>query len=664
MFTKYIKASLAVLTFLVAVSCGVNEYSLESPDGRTCVKVLSGDRLEYSITHDGSVLISPSAMEMEFVTEGKVLGRDSGKMRVRRRSVEESVEAMFYRQAEVSGKCNEAVLSFGGWSLEIRAYDSGVAWRFVTDGCFASDSVVVRGETEEFNLPSDRMVWLSYSVGKDPYANAFQNAYTHQRVSEFGTESSLAFLPVAIECDNGVKAVVCESDLKSYPGMFLKGTEGGFKGEFACLPDSCYIHPARCQKKIAARKDVIARTSARRTYPWRIVAISDEDKELPVNDLVYLLAEPREGDPSEWDWVKPGLCAWEWWNDWGLTGVDFKPGVNTETYFAYIDFAARLGLPYIVMDEGWSARDDIMSLREGIDLDLVRVVEYAASRGVGVFIWAVANVLDDKLEEAAAYYSGIGVKGFKVDFFDRDDQECVDMVYRIVEALARHKLMVDLHGIYKPTGLNRTYPNAVNFEGVYGLEEVKWASPKSVEYDVTFPFIRQIQGPSDYTQGSYRNATEESFRIDWHNPMSKGTRARQVAAYVVFDSPLAMMCDSPSLYLSDLPCSEFIASLPTVFDRTEILAGELGSFIVTAREKDGAWYIGALTDWNSREIEISLDFLDAGREYSLRSIEDSPDSDLSPEKYVISENTVASGDTLAVPLAPGGGACYVMAPIR
>ena len=394
------------------------------------------------------------------------------------------------------------------------------------------------------------------------------------------------------------------------------------------------------------------------------MAISDEDKELPVNDLVYLLAEPREGDPSEWDWVKPGLCAWEWWNDWGLTGVDFKPGVNTETYFAYIDFAARLGLPYIVMDEGWSARDDIMSLREGIDLDLVRVVEYAASRGVGVFIWAVANVLDDKLEEAAAYYSGIGVKGFKVDFFDRDDQECVDMVYRIVEALARHKLMVDLHGIYKPTGLNRTYPNAVNFEGVYGLEEVKWASPKSVEYDVTFPFIRQIQGPSDYTQGSYRNATEESFRIDWHNPMSKGTRARQVAAYVVFDSPLAMMCDSPSLYLSDLPCSEFIASLPTVFDHTEILAGELGSFIVTAREKDGAWYIGALTDWNSREIEISLDFLDAGREYSLRSIEDSPDSDLSPEKYVISENTVASGDTLAVPLAPGGGACYVMAPIR
>lgn len=657
---RHLGICFTALLCLVATACGVKEYTLESPDGRTRVTVTSRERLEYSVIHDGEVIISPSAVAMDFATGGKVLGRKVGAMKVRGRMVEETVKAMFYRQAEVSDKFNEAVLSFDGWSLEVRAYDSGVAWRFVTDGCFGADSVEVRGETAEFNMPSDRMVWLSYSVGKDPYANAFQNAYTHQKVSEFGTESPLAMLPVAVECDNGVKAVICESDLKSYPGMFLTGSKEGFKGEFARLPDSCYIHPTRCQKKIASRRDIIARTSARRTYPWRIVAISDKDTELPVNDLVYLLAEPHKGDTASWSWVKPGLCAWEWWNDWGLTGASFKPGINTRTYFAYIDFAARFGLPYVVIDEGWSAKDDIMTLREGIDFDLTRIVEYAASRGVGVFVWAVANVLDEKLEEAAAYYSGIGVKGFKVDFFDRDDQEGVDMVYRITEALAKHRLMIDLHGIYKPTGLNRTFPNIVNFEGVYGLEEVKWASPKSVEYDVTFPFIRQIQGPSDYTQGSYRNATEESFRIDWHNPMSKGTRARQVAAYIVFDSPLAMLCDSPSLYLADIPCTEFIASLPTVFDKTEILAGELGSFIVTAREKDGVWYIGALTDWNARKVDITLDFLEQGQEYSIHSLEDTPESGLNPTSHRISDRTMTGGDVLTIPLAAGGGACYVI----
>lgn len=658
------KVFLVAVACLSASACGVREFSLESPDGRTKITFVSGERLEYSVTHNGEVIVCPSTVAMDFVTDGKTLGLDPGPMKVRKRSLEENVQALFYRQAQVWGMCNESVLSFDGWSVEVRAYDSGVAWRFVTDGCFSSDSVVVRGEAEEFNFPSDRMVWLSYSVGDDPYANAFQNHYSYQRISEFGTESQLAFLPVAVECDNGVKAVICESDLKSYPGMFLTASEGGFKGEFARLPDSCYIHPARGQKKIHSRKDVLAETSADRTYPWRIIAISDRDTELPVNDLVYLLAEPHKGNVDDWSWVRPGLCAWEWWNDWGLTGVDFTPGVNDRTYFAYIDFAARFGLPYVVIDEGWSDKNDIMSLREGLDFDLAKIVEYAESCGVGIFVWAVANVLDDKLEEAAAYYSGLGVKGFKVDFFDRDDQKGVEMVYRITEALARHNLMVDLHGIYKPTGLNRTFPNAVNFEGVYGLEEVKWASPESVEYDVTFPFIRQIQGPSDYTQGSYRNATREDFRIDWHKPMSKGTRAHQVAAYIVFDSPLAMLCDSPSLYLSDVPCTEFIASLPTVFDRTVVLDGKLGSYIVTAREKDEVWYVGALNDWTDRKLEIPLDFLDKGREYSVHSLEDGADADDSPVDYVISGRVVDGKGVLSMSLASGGGASYVISPIN
>lgn len=656
------KVHLYVIAMLLALSsCVKTECTLLSPDGRTSVRFSSGEELGYSIQHDGKIIVPFSKISMAFDTDSLVLGQNCGRMTVHRKSVRNRFHrTLFYRQSEIVENYNEVRLLFDGWYLQVRAYNSGVAWRFVTDGCFHTEDVVVRGEVEEFNFPTDRTIWLSYSVGKDPYANAFQNGYTRQHISEFGTDAPIAFLPVMVECEDGVKAVICESDLESYPGMFIKLGENGLAGEFAALPDSTYIHPTRCQKKIASRKDIIAKTTADRTYPWRIVVISDDDRELPTNDLVYLLATPYETE--EWSWVRPGLCAWAWWNAYGLKDAGFETGVNTRTYQEYIDFAARLGLTYVVVDEGWSAKDDIMKIREGIDFDLDEILSYAASKNVGIFLWAVANVLDDKLETACSTYSEMGVKGFKVDFFDRDDQEAVEMVYRICRTAAEHKLMVDLHGMYKPTGLNRTFPNAVNFEAVYGLEEVKWASPASVEYDVTFPFIRQIQGPSDYTQGAFQNATEEDFVIDYYDPMSKGTRTHQVAAYIVFDSPLAMLCDSPSRYLLDLPCAEFIASIPTVFDRTIVLAGEVGSYIVTAREKDGTWYVGALNNWEARDIDLQLTFLNYERKYGVQAMIDGKNADSQPTEYGIESGNADKNANFKLHLAKGGGAALIISP--
>lgn len=438
--------------------------------------------------------------------------------------------------------------------------------------------------------------------------------------------------------------------------MFLEGMEGGYSATFAKLPDSTYITPTRCQLKIATRQDVIARTEGTRSYPWRIVAVAENDIQLPTNDLVYLLGEPRKvGDVS---WIKPGLVSWEWWNDCGLTNINFKPGVNTETYKAYIDFAARFNIPYIIIDEGWSAKDDIMVIKEAVDLK--GLIAYGAERNVGIIIWAVANVLDDKLEEACAFYSQMGVKGFKVDFFDRDDQRCVDMVYRLAEAAGTYHLMLDLHGIYKPTGLNRTYPHIVNFEGVFGLEEVKWSNPDMPLYDVTFPYIRQVQGPVDYTQGAYINSTKEGFEINYHKPMRQGTRAHQVATYVVFDSPLTMLCDTPSHYLADVPCTEFITSIPTVFEQTHIIAGQIGEYIVTTREKDGKWYVGALTNWDEREVIINLSFLEKGKQYTAKLLADAADSSVKPEKYKISTIDVDSASEILVKLAKGGGAALII----
>lgn len=640
------------LGILVSCSKAPDFITVTSPDGKIKLVVDLKDSVSYSIVHEGEVLVSPSALAMKF-EGGRILGVGEASYKVKIGSASESVDAPFYRQNKISVEWNYARVDYADWTLEFRVYNEGVAWRFETE--FESDAVVL-DETAQFVFPEDPMAWVPYSRGKDLIANSYQSQYTYEKVSRFGSQSNLTFLPVAVKNKSGKTLLICESDLRSYPGMFLEGMEGGYSATFAKLPDSTYITPTRCQLKIATRQDVIARTEGIRSYPWRIVAVAENDIQLPTNDLVYLLGEPRKvGDVS---WIKPGLVSWEWWNDCGLTNINFKPGVNTETYKAYIDFAARFNIPYIIIDEGWSAKDDIMVIKEAVDLK--GLIAYGAERNVGIIIWAVANVLDDKLEEACAFYSQMGVKGFKVDFFDRDDQRCVDMVYRLAEAAGTYHLMLDLHGIYKPTGLNRTYPHIVNFEGVFGLEEVKWSNPDMPLYDVTFPYIRQVQGPVDYTQGAYINSTKEGFEINYHKPMSQGTRAHQVATYVVFDSPLAMLCDTPSHYLADVPCTEFITSIPTVFEQTHIIAGQIGEYIVTTREKDGKWYVGALTNWDEREVIINLSFLEKGKQYTAKLLADAADSSVKPEKYKISTIDVDSASEILVKLAKGGGAALII----
>lgn len=640
------------LGILVSCSKAPDFITVTSPDGKIKLVVDLKDSVSYSIVHEGEVLVSPSALAMKF-EGGRMLGVGEASYKVKIGSASESVDAPFYRQNKISAEWNYARVDYADWTLEFRVYNEGVAWRFETE--FESDAVVL-DETAQFVFPEDPMAWVPYSRGKDLIANSYQSQYTYEKVSRFGSQSNLTFLPVAVKNKSGKTLLICESDLRSYPGMFLEGMEGGYSATFAKLPDSTYITPTRCQLKIATRQDVIARTEGTRSYPWRIVAVAENDIQLPTNDLVYLLGEPRKvGDVS---WIKPGLVSWEWWNDCGLTNINFKPGVNTETYKAYIDFAARFNIPYIIIDEGWSAKDDIMVIKEAVDLK--GLIAYGAERNVGIIIWAVANVLDDKLEEACAFYSQMGVKGFKVDFFDRDDQRCVDMVYRLAEAAGTYHLMLDLHGIYKPTGLNRTYPHIVNFEGVFGLEEVKWSNPDMPLYDVTFPYIRQVQGSVDYTQGAYINSTKEGFEINYHKPMSQGTRAHQVATYVVFDSPLAMLCDTPSHYLADVPCTEFITSIPTVFEQTYIIAGQIGEYIVTTREKDGKWYVGALTNWDEREVIINLSFLEKGKQYTAKLLADAADSSVKPEKYKISTIDVDSASEILVKLAKGGGAALII----
>lgn len=540
----------------------------------------------------------------------------------------------------------------GGFGIIFRAYNEGVAYRFYTT---QSSDIIIKEEQAEFNFKEDYTAYLPYTTNdKKPMAMAYQNVYDIIPLSK--AQPKLAFLPVTVDCGS-VKLTLLESDLEAYPGMFVQSQQGkyGLKGVFAPYPAKTDFYPWRKQEYVTETTDFISRSRGSRSYPWRVLAITEKDTDMPVNNLVYALASPnRIGDTS---WIKTGKVAWDWWNDWNLKGVPFKAGINMDTYKYYIDFASRNGLEFIVLDEGWYDPKSGDMLTVIPELDLPELIAYGKSKGVEIVLWTVFNVLDSQLEAACKKYADMGIKGFKVDFLDRDDQTAVEMVYRIAEMTARYKLTLDLHGIYKPTGINRTYPHIINFESVFGMEEVKWTDIKNNMplYDVTFPYIRMMAGPVDYTPGAMRNATKADWRAMYYTPASMGTRCHQLAAYIVHDSPFTMLCDAPTNYLNEQECVDFIASLPVEVDSTFIASGELGKYIVTVRKKDVNWYIGGMTNWDERDVQLDFSFLPEGMSYTAVLFKDGVNANKQAEDYRKETIRIDKDSRLTLHLASGGG---------
>ncbi len=633
---------IAVLTLTLTGTA--KEYTLSSPDGRLMLTVTDG--LTYTLTVDGTPVITDGAMGLSIEGEDKARVR-----KARTTSGADRVEPFLYRQKTLQAEYNAMTLTMDkGLTVELRAYDQGVAYRFTAS---RKDSLVITDETARFGFADDYTAYLPHTTNeKKPMAMAFQSVYEVKPLSQ--SKRTLAFLPAMVDC--GVcKVTLMESDLEAYPGMFVEAEGQTLKGVFAHYPKETDRYPWRQQVYVTATEDHIAQTAGTRTMPWRILAVSRKDEEMPLNDLVYLLASPnRTGDT---DWIKPGKVAWDWWNDWGLQGVDFKAGINTETYKHFIEFAAGTGLEYIILDEGWYDPKSGDMLTVVPDVDLEAIVDYGKENGVGVILWTVYNVLDEQLDEACQRYAAMGVRGFKVDFMDRDDQTAVEMIYRIAEKCAEHHLVLDYHGIYKPTGINRTYPNIINFESVFGMEEAKWTEHDAVDmplYDVTFPFIRMQCGPVDFTPGGMRNATKADFQPVYSNPMTMGTRCHQAAMYVVHDSPLTMLADSPTAYAKDATYTSYIAGIPTDFDETIIPMGKLGKYIVTARRLGNDWYVGGQTNWDARELALPLNFLGDGR-YEAELLTDGVNANKVATDYRIVGQTVDKGTTLNIDLASGGG---------
>ena len=650
----------SLITYLLLSTCLsgtalAKDISVSSPDGS--IRLVVNPDLTYDLSDNGRLLIDDARLQMTF-QDGTLIGYGSKIKGSKVKQKKESIQAPFYRQPRFETTYNELTITTDKKAdIIFRLYNEGMAYRFVTH--FKKPSQVVVSEVADFNFAGDYPAWLPYSTNdKKPMAMAFQATYDHKPLSQ--ASDQLAFLPATVDC-GGTKLTLMESDLEAYPGMFVKADGQSLKAQFAPYPTAFDHYAWRVQRYVTAAADYIAKSDKNRAYPWRVVGVSHKDTDMPVNNLVYALASPnRIGDTS---WIKPGKVAWDWWNDWGITGVDFKAGINMPTYKYFIDFASKYGLEYIVLDEGWYDPKSGDMLTTIPEINLPELVEYGKQKNVGIVLWTVFNVLDDKLEETCRKYSEMGIKGFKIDFLDRDDQEAVEMVYRIADMTAKYHLFIDLHGIYKPTGFNRTYPHIINIEAVFGMEEAKWSKVDEKDmplYDVTFPFIRQQSGFVDFTPGGLRNATSRDFQPVYYNPMTMGTRCHQLAMYVVYDSPFTMLADNPTAYMREEECTRFMAAMPTVFDKTVIPAGEIGKYIVTARQKDGKWYVGGLTNWEARDLTLQLDFLEKGRTYTATVMRDGVNADKNATDYIKETRTVGSNTQLDLHLASGGGFAIII----
>ncbi|MDR1402449.1 MAG: glycoside hydrolase family 97 protein [Tannerellaceae bacterium] len=634
-------------------------YSVKSPDGNSEITVsVDKQQVRYQFTSQGDIIIHPSAVAMQ-LTEKTGFGINPKVRGSKTYNIRQTIESPIYKKRQIEDYYNELELRFtGDYTLLFRIYDEGMAYRFVSTG--KKDFTVVN-ETAEFNFGSNCDAYVPYvkrgKTFEEQFFNSFENAYTHAPLDRWES-GRLAFLPILVEGINGRKTAITEADLEHYPGMYLYNGDAShtLKGVFAPYPKKTEQGGHNnLQMPVKERETFIAKGSGYRRFPWRVITVAAKDRDLLNNDLVYKLACPsRLEDVS---WIKPGKVAWDWWNDWNIYGVDFKSGINNATYKYYIDFASAYNIEYVILDEGWAVNKKADLMQVVPEIDLKELIEYAAAKNVGLILWAGYYAFERDMENVCRHYSGMGVKGFKVDFMDRDDQQMVDFYYRSAATAAKYKLLLDFHGAYKPTGLQRTWPNVVNFEGVNGLERLKGHKDvDQVTYDVTVPFIRQVAGPMDYTQGAMRNALKNDFVPVYSNPMSQGTRCRQLATYVIFESPLNMLCDNPSNYLKEKECTAFIAAIPTVWDETVALDGKIAQYAAIARKKSDVWYVGALTNRDERELELDLSFLAPG-DYMAEIFKDGVNADRVAADYKreIIDIPIPSHQTLKVKMASGGG---------
>jgi alpha-glucosidase len=638
-----------------------NSYTLQSPNGKISVNITIDKDVKWSVRHQNTSVLAPSAIAMES-GNAEMLGVNPKVASVKTSTVNEVFSTPVYKKQSVKNNYNQLLINFkGNYSMEFRAFDDGVAYRFITN---RKGDITIVNESANFNFDKDYKTFIPFVRDlREGHMeqSSFEALYDELPLSKI-KKDTLAFLPMLVELNDGKKACLLEADVENYPGMFVKSNgQTGVKGFFTQYPSKernggfMYLN-----YMVTARENYLVKTPGTRTFPWRAVVVSESDKELANNDMVQKLAAPsRIADAS---WIKPGKVAWDWWNDWNISKVDFVAGINTPTYKHYIDFASKNKIEYVIVDEGWSSDTSLLLISDKINIE--EVVNYGKQKNVGVILWASWYAIQKDMRSAFSKYTQMGVKGFKIDFMDRDDAKMVSSLYLIAKTAAEYKLLVDFHGMYKPTGIQRTYPNIVNFEGVKGLENVKWTPNDDVpKYDVSIPFIRMMAGPMDYTPGAMRNSNKANFRPSHSNPMSQGTRCHQLAMYTIFEAPLQMLADNPTAYTKEQECTDYIAQVPTVFEETVVLDGKVGEFVAIARKSKNKWFVGGMTNWNEREISVDFSFLGTGS-FELELFKDGLNANKEPTDYKKEKIKISAKDTMKIKMANGGGFAMVITPVN
>lgn len=652
----------AICSLCAQIGFAQKQVAVSSPDGKIQTTISIGDRITYSVTDKNQTVIAPSPISIT-LSSGEIWGKNAKLEKSSRQTINQSISSPFYKRKQITDNCNELSLRFKkGWGLKFRVYNDGVAYRFVN---YRKEEFTIQNEEVKYNFTDDFQATVPYvnqGNTKDikskemQFTNSFENTYITDKLSKLDNRR-LMFLPLVIETGNGMKVCLTEADLESYPGLYLNSVEkeNSLEGIFAPYPKRTEQGGHNMlQFRVKERENFIAKVNGAREFPWRVAIIASEDKQLAESDMTYKLAAPSR--LTDYSWVKPGKVAWDWWNDWNIYGVDFEAGINNETYKYYIDFASANKVEYVILDEGWAVNLKCDLMQVVPEINIKELVNYAAKKNVGIILWAGYHAFNRDMENVCKYYSELGVKGFKVDFMDRDDQEMVEFNYRAATTCAKYHLILDLHGMYKPAGINRTFPNILNCEGVHGLEQLKWspATTNMVKYDVTIPFIRMAAGPMDYTQGAMRNAAKGCYAPINSEPMSQGTRCHQLAMYVVLESPFNMLCDNPSNYIREQESLNFITQIPTVWDETKVLDGKMGEYIITLRRSGETWYLGGLTDWTPRDLTLDFSFLGKGN-YKATFFKDGKNAHRAGHDYKKEEKIVTAASTQSIHLAPGGG---------
>jgi len=630
------------------------DYIIHSPDKHVKITVNITDSIQYSVSLDNKSLLAPSPISLTLYPDW-VLGKNPKIKKVSQVSRNLTIKPTIPEKNSVIKDCyNQLELTFkGGYGLIFRAYDNGTAYRFVLSCKGDNGKIKIKNEEVRFNFNGNYNTLF-------PLESSFQShqerLYEPFALADIGSDK-FSSLPALTAITEGPKLLIMEADLRDYPGLYLQGTGGnGLKGIFPGYP----LQEAQPKKgergwdrniPVTEYADYIARTDGRRSLPWRVLAIALEDKDLIHNQLVFQLAAPLQ--IKDTSWITPGKTAWDWWNFNNIHGVDFRAGVNTQTYKYYIDFAAKFDIDYIIMDEGWYELGDLKKINP--DIDMPAILAHAAQKNVGVILWVIWKTLDQQLDETLDQFEAWGIKGIKVDFMQRDDQPMVNYYHKVAKAAAHRKLLVDFHGSYTPRGLRRAYPNVITRESVKGLENYKWKSGLGPDHEVTIPFIRMVSGPMDFTPGAMINAQETDFAPFWNRPMSKGTRTHQLAMYVVYESPLQMLADNPSHYYREPECMKFLAAVPVTWDETRCLDGKIGDYVIIARRKGKDWYIGAMTDWTARDMEIKFDFLPDNASFKMTAYTDGLNADRNGNDFSYFQQSAKQGDRLKIHLAPGGG---------